>query len=80
MGEITGKINGTQIEGVNIFYENLIVHASNGKRYFLKPSELVGIMNEFIFEAEKKKTRTWLHPVTPDVDLLYDQDKYPDES
>jgi hypothetical protein len=40
--------------------------------------DLHAMMHEFIFDAEKKKTRTWLHPVTPDADLLYHQDQYPD--
>ena len=77
MGQLQGKVNGTKIESVNIHYENLNVKTSDGKTYFFKPSELLAMMNEFIFEVELKKTRTWLHPVTPDVDLLYHQENYP---
>ena len=77
MGNITKKINGSNIESVSIYHENLTVLTDDGRRYFLKPEELLVMMSEFIFDAELKRTRTWLHPVTPDVDLLYDQDKYP---
>jgi len=80
MGEIIKKVNGTKIESVDIYYENLYIKTSDGKYYFMKPSEVLVMMNEFIFEAEMKKTRAWLHPVTPDVDLLYHQENYPPES
>jgi hypothetical protein len=80
MGDIVAKVNGTKIESVNIYYENLYIKTTDGKYYFMKPSDLLFILNEFVFEAEKKKTRTWLHPVTPDVDLLYHPENYPDES
>ena len=80
MGEIVDKINGTKIDTVSIYHENLTVMTSDGRRYFLKPAELIVMMNEFIFEAEFKRTRTWLHPVIPDVDLLYHQENYPPES
>lgn len=77
MGQIVGKINGTKITSVNIYYEHLKVYTSDGKSYFFKPAELLVMMNEFLFDAELKKTRTWLHPVTPDVDLIYHQGSYP---
>ena len=77
MGKIVGKVNGSNITSVNIYHENLYVSTEDGRKYFMKPQELLTMMNEFIFEAEFKRTRTWLHPVTPDVDLLYDQGKYP---
>ena len=77
MGEIIGKVDGAKIEAVNIYHENLFILTEDGRKYFLKPEELLVMMNEFLFDAEFKRTRTWLHPVTPDVDLLYDQDKYP---
>ena len=73
-------IDGKKITQVSPHYEQVSVWTSVGSRYFMKYSDLIPILGEFIFTAEKKKTRTWLHPVTPDVDLLYDQDKYPDNN
>ena len=80
MGQIIGKINGTEITSVNIFYEHLYIATADGKHYYMKPAELLIMMNEFVFDAEFKKTRTHLHPVPPDVDLLYHQDNYPDKT
>jgi hypothetical protein len=77
MGQKIGKVNGNKIESVFIYHENLFIQTADGKKYFLKPSELLVMMSEFIFEAELKRTRTWLHPITPDVDLLYHQENYP---
>ena len=77
MGQLQGKINGSEITSVNVYYENLYIGTGDGNHYFMSPADVLVMMNEFIFDVEMKKTRTWLHPVTPDVDLLYDQDKYP---
>jgi hypothetical protein len=70
-------VDGSKIESVSQYYEQLLVCTSDGKKYFFSIKELLPVLSEFIFEAETKKTRTWLHPVTPDVDLLYEQDRYP---
>ena len=77
MGQLQGKINGSEITSVSVYYENLYIGTEDGNHYFMSPADVLVMMNEFIFDVEMKKTRTWLHPVTPDVDLLYDQDKYP---
>ena len=74
MGQIIGKINGTEITSVNIFYEHLYIATADGKHYFMKPADVLVMMTEFKFDAELKKTRTHLHPVTPDVELLYDNE------
>ena len=71
-------LDGKKITQVSPHYEQISVWI-DGNRYFIKYQDLLPIMSEFLFKAEKKRTRTWLHPVTPDVDLLYDQDRYPDE-
>ena len=80
MGQKIGKINGTEIDSVSVYHENLYVRTTDGNHYFLNPKEVLVMMNEFIFEAELKRTRTWLHPVSPDVDLLYHQENYPNET
>lgn len=72
-------IDGKKITLVVPHYEQILICTEDGKRYFLKYNELKNILSEFLFTPEKKKTRIWLHPVTPDVDLLYDQDRYPEE-
>ena len=71
-----GILDGKKITQIAPHYEQISVWI-DGVRYFIKYSDLTAMMSEFIFEAKKKRTRTWLHPVTPDVKLLYDQNKYP---
>lgn len=70
------KVDGKKVTQVSPHYEQIAVWI-DGERYFIRYKDLIPIFNEFIFDVEKKKTRTWLHPVTPDVDLLYHQDRYP---
>lgn len=70
-------IDGKKITQVSPHYEQISVWTDDGKRYFLSYAELQAILSEFLFNAEMKKTRTWLHPITPDVDLLYHQEQYP---
>ena len=70
-------IDGGKISAIVTHFENLRVVMNDGTSYFITHQELVTVMNEFLFDSELKKTRTWLHPVTPDVPLLYDQDRYP---
>lgn len=72
-------VDGKKIESVSMYYEQLFIRMYDGTTYFLSTQDLLPMVHEFIFEAELKKTRTWLHPVTPDVPLLYDQDRYPDD-
>ena len=79
MSEINGRINGSDITSCGIYYENLLIYTADGNQYFLKPSEVMIMANEFIFDVELKKTRTWFHPVVPDVPLLYHQDAYPEK-
>ena len=74
------RVDGTQIESVGPHYEQIGVRMSDGSLFYMSYKDLLVMMNEFIFDAEKKKTRTWLHPVTPDADVLYKQDQYPDYS
>ena len=76
MGQLLGKLDGKDIKDVDIHYENLYISTVDGDHYYFSLKDVLGIMNEFLFDVEKKKTRTWLHPVTPDVDLLYDQERY----
>lgn len=73
-------VDGKKITQVAPHYEQIAVWTSDKKKYFITYSELQNILSEFLFNAEKKKTRTWLHPVTPDVDLLYNQDQYPEDN
>ena len=72
------RVDGKNIESVGPYYEQIGIRMSDGSFYFMSYQDLHAMMHEFIFDAEKKKTRTWLHPVTPDADLLYHQDQYPD--
>ena len=71
------KIDGKNIESVSIYHEQLFVRTYDGGQYFLSMKELLPMVHEYLFKAELKRTRTWLYPVTPDVDLLYE--KYPDQ-
>ena len=70
-------VDGNSITGVGPHYEQLGIRLDDGSYVYLSFQDLHAILHEFLFEAETKKTRTWLHPVTPDVDLLYRQDRYP---
>jgi hypothetical protein len=70
-------VDGKKITGASPYYENIMVWLDTGEILYMSPTDLTTILSEHLFEVEEKKTRTWLHPVTPDVDLLYDQDKYP---
>lgn len=72
-------VDGKTIEGVGPHYEQLGIQLSDGSYMLMSYKDLHAILHEFLFEIEVKKTRTWLHPVTPDVDLLYDQERYPDD-
>ena len=71
------RLNGSKITSANIFYEHIYVVDDQGNSYFLSPKELTAILSEFIFNVEQKRKRKHLHPVTPDVELLYNQEQYP---
>jgi len=70
-------IDGGKISTIVTHYENLKVIMNDGTSYFISHQDVLVALNEFLFNPELKKTRIWLHPVTPDVPLLYDQDRYP---
>lgn len=71
------RLDGKKITRVVPHYEQIAVYFDDGTRCFMKYDDLLPVLTEFLFDAEKKRTRTWLHPVTPDVDLLYLQKSYP---
>jgi hypothetical protein len=73
------QIDGKHIAGVGPHYEQIGIRMSDGSFYYMSYSDLHTVLNEFVFDLEKKRTRTWIHPVTPDVDLLYHQENYPTE-
>ena len=76
MGQIIGKLNGQDVTNVIIHYENLYVTTADGAHHYLQLKDVLSMMSEFIFDIEMKKTRSWLHPVTPDVEHLYDPEHY----
>lgn len=61
------KLNGIKILSVSPHYENLTItfedptEKSGFKSYYISSEELVKVLSEFEFVAEKKRTRTWLH-------------------
>ena len=73
------RIDGKNITGVGPHYEQIGVRLDDGSYLFLSYKDLQAILHEFIFDVEMKKTRKWIHPVRPDVDLLYYQDRYPEQ-
>ena len=62
-------VDGKKITGASPYYENIGIRLEDGSFLFLSPTDLTTILSEFLFEVEEKKTRTWLHPVTPDASL-----------
>lgn len=71
-------VDGIRIVKVYPHYEQMVVVLDDDTRFFISYEDLIPVLSEFIFEKEKKRTRTWIHPVTPDVNLLYHQEKYPE--
>jgi hypothetical protein len=53
-------VQGTQIQSVSQHYENLGIRLANGEYIYMTYAQLLVILNEFDFTAEKKRTRTWL--------------------
>jgi len=76
MANETKRIDGQSITSAYPHYENVRIVTADGTEFFLTSDELTAIMNEFLFDVEKKKTRSWATHVEPDVDLLYEQEKY----
>jgi len=70
-------LDGKKIVDVYAYYEQMVVRFDDGTRCFLKYKDLLPVLSEFLFDAQLKRTRTWLQPMDPDVPLLYDQDRYP---
>jgi len=59
------EVQGTQIQSVSQHYENLGIRLADGSYVYMTYAQLLVILNEFDFQAEKKRTRTWL---TLDID------------
>ena len=61
------NLSGMQIISVRPHYENIVVtfedpNDKNGwKTTYITSEQLVVILSEFDFNAEKKRTRTWLN-------------------
>ena len=61
------NLSGMQIISVRPHYENIVVtfedpNSKNGwKTTYITSEQLVVILSEFDFNAEKKRTRTWLN-------------------
>lgn len=72
------KLDGKKITRAYPFYEHLAVLDDQGNKYFMSYEEVTAVLSEFVFNVEHKKKRMHLHHITPDVDLLYDKDVYPD--
>ena len=71
------KLDGKKIVRAYPFYEHLAVIDDQDNKYFMTYEEVTAVLSEFLFDVEKKKKRSHLHHLTPDVDLLYHQDVYP---
>jgi len=69
-------LDGQKIVSVVQHYEHLMVVDDKGNKYFMTYEELLPMFSEFLFETQKKRVRTHLHPLTPEVELLYDQKTY----
>lgn len=58
------KLSGQEINSVTPHYEHIYVSTGNEKDgfkgYFITSETLVKILSEFDFNAETKRTRTWL--------------------
>jgi EAL domain-containing protein (putative c-di-GMP-specific phosphodiesterase class I) len=50
-----------KIKDIFIHYENIQVWDENDNYYFIKPKELIPLLEKAEIIIEKKKTRTWLH-------------------
>ena len=70
------KLDGQKIKSVSVQYEHIYVIDDKENGYILTTDDLGTILNEFLFNVEKKRVRTYLHPVLPEVDLLYNQETY----
>lgn len=68
------KLDGQKIVSVTPHYEHLFIRDDQDNNYFMKYEELLTMFNEFLFDVEKKHTH--IHPIIPDVELLYDKEKY----
>lgn len=53
-------LEGKDIEMIYTEYENIIVVDTDGKKYYILPSELKKVLKTLNFTTEKKRTRTWL--------------------
>lgn len=67
-------IKGNKITDIIIpgyIKQSLVVTLDTGELVYMKPSEIMKIkgFNETIFEAEKKRTRTWLSVKEKEVKL-----------
>ena len=71
------KLDGKKIVNAYPFYEHMAVIDDQGNKYFMKYEDLKTVLSEFLFDIEVKRKRSHIHPITPDVDLLYEQDMYP---
>jgi hypothetical protein len=69
-------LDGQKIVLVTPHYEHLLVVDDKGNKYFMTYEELLPMFTEFLFETQVKRVRTHLHPITPEVELLYDQKTY----
>lgn len=54
------KLSGTQINSVDVYYENVVIYA-DGIQYFISKQDLTKALSEFDFFKEKKVKRIWLH-------------------
>jgi hypothetical protein len=54
------ELQGTEITSVYTSFEHVVVVAGD-KAYYIQPEELIKVLSEFDFQAETKRTRTWLH-------------------
>jgi len=63
MKKIT-QLSGQEINSVTPYHENICINTGNDKdgykNYFISSAQLVIILSEFDFQAELKRTRTWL--------------------
>jgi hypothetical protein len=64
--EYHGVIDGRRFITCSVHYENITIRDDEGKIYYLPPETLLIALNEFLFMAEKKRTRTWLKPLVSD--------------
>jgi hypothetical protein len=70
------NLDGKNISGTQTYHKNILVIDDNINRYYITPEELTAILSHFLFKTEKKKNRWYLQHVQPDVELLYEEERY----